>query len=294
MKKNSTLSDKLKKRLKAYSLTAGALAAGVTGADAQILYTDVDPDAEADGVDSVFLDLNADGIDDFKFYVNNGATASNAYNVYRAFASARNNNAIVGTYSSSGGYSYPYAVNAGDTINESLTFQNGTFQTIGWDYFYYTNSSTAPFTFGNVRWGSGDQYLGLRLEVDGNTHYGWARIELDNTGGGAGVMILKDYALELTPDLGIPAGDTAYPAPPAGIADQSELGYNMFATGNEIRVNATETIDRMTVTSVGGKVVAQLSDVRGNKTVQLGTASGVYFVRVETAKGTRVEKFYID
>lgn len=293
MKKNFTLSEKLTKRLKAYSLTAGAMAAGITGADAQILYTDVEPDAVADGVDSVFLDLNADGIDDFKFYFVGGTLAS-VFNVYRGFASARNGNGIAGTYSSSGGYYYPYGINAGDTVNADLTFQTATFQTLGWDYFYYTNTSTAVYSYGQIRWGSGDTYLGLRLEVEGNTHYGWARIELANDDVNGGRIILKDYALELTPGLGIPAGDTAYPAPPAGMLEQSQLGYNMFATGNELRVNATETINRMTVTSLDGKTVAEFADIRGNKNIPMSTASGVYLVRVETAKGTRVEKFYID
>lgn len=293
MKKNFTLSEKLTKRLKAYSLTAGAMAAGIAGADAQILYTDVEPDAVADGVDSVFLDLNADGIDDFKFYVVNGTLAS-VFNVYRAFGSARNGNGIVGTFSSSNSYFYPYGVNQGDTINSDLTFQTATFQTLGWDYFYYTNTATAVYTYGQIRWGGGDTYLGLRLEVDGNTHYGWARIELANDSVNGGVFILKDYALELTPDLGIPAGDTEYPAPPAGMLEQSQLGYNMFATANELRVNATETISRMTIMTIDGKTVGEYTDVRGNKTIPMTTASGVYMVRVETAKGTRVEKFYID
>ncbi|MDP4933334.1 MAG: hypothetical protein NWR30_01355 [Salibacteraceae bacterium] len=55
MIKNPTLSESLKKRLKAYSLTAGAVAAGATAMHAQVDYTDLDPDAVASTTQTPFI-----------------------------------------------------------------------------------------------------------------------------------------------------------------------------------------------------------------------------------------------
>lgn len=214
MIKNSTLSESLKKRLKAYSLTAGAVAAGATAVNAQVDYTDLDPDAVASNTDTVYLDLNNDGTDDFVFLASFDTYGSGSFNVYKNFAVALGSNAIVGS-ATSGGYLYPYAIPTGSVINGNLSMNSGSnFQTLGWDYF--TASGSAAYTFGNIRVDSGDAYVGLRLDLNGATHYGWARISL-NLGG---TLTLKDYAYEQTACLGIEAGATtggltATPAPTA-------------------------------------------------------------------------------
>jgi hypothetical protein len=417
MKKNSTLSDKLNKRLKAYSLTAGAVAAGATGVNAQINYTDVSPDAVISNGDSLLLDVNGDGIDDFEFFVINGyAGAYSSLYVMRGFAGAYNGNGIAGSLTSS--YSYPYALSNGDLVEAGDDFNTGTFQTLGWDYFTTSYAGTLA-TFGNIRWGGGDAYIGLKLDVNGATHLGWARLELDF---GTGSIILKDYAYEETACVAIAAGEdtdsepsttapsaqnlaasvsgtagngsditvsfsgdglqtgveeyrimmvkaanaatfnlaaaqavdmanyTAVSAPvagthtetlsasatdvdgdaitgtmsyrafvmsvadcdnaqvdgvaqasddvtvefPAGLGEVNSLGYSLYASGNEIRINAQENINNLTITSVDGRVVANLTNVQGAKSIQVDHASGVYVVTVETAKGTKVEKLFIN
>ena len=57
MKNNSTPS--IENRLKKYSALAGSIVAATGAANAQIVYTDVNPDSVVDQVDSVYmLDLN--------------------------------------------------------------------------------------------------------------------------------------------------------------------------------------------------------------------------------------------
>ncbi|MDP4662658.1 MAG: T9SS type A sorting domain-containing protein [Salibacteraceae bacterium] len=214
MIKNPTLSESLKKRLKAYSLTAGAVAAGATAMHAQVDYTDLDPDAVASNTDTVYLDLNNDGTNDFVFLASFDTYGSGALNIYKNFAVALGSNAIVGSATSSG-YLYPYAIPSGSIINGNAAMNSGSnFQTLGWDYF--TASGSAAYTFGNIRVGSGDAYLGLRLDLNGATHYGWARVSLEL----GGTLTLKDYAYEQTSCVGIEAGAmtgglTATPAPTA-------------------------------------------------------------------------------
>lgn len=200
MSKKSTLSEGLKSRLKAYSMTAGAVAAGAVGAQAQIDYTDIDPDAVAFDTNSVFLDLNGDGTDDFEFLVINGTYGSGAFNVYRGFAIALDSNEINGASSSS--YLYPYANGNNEVIDANDTFNGGSsaYQTLGWDYVP-ASSSNGAYNYGNIRWNGGDAYLGLKLNVGGSIHYGWARIEL--VVGNGGELVVKDYAFNQTADAAI-------------------------------------------------------------------------------------------
>lgn len=232
MKTNNTISSSLKKRLKAYSMTAGAIAAGATSVNAQIDYTDLDPDAVAGGTDTVYLDLNNDGTDDFVFIANAGTYGSGAFNVYQNFAIALNDNAINGSATSS--YLYPYAVPMNDVIDGNLTFNGGSnFQTLGWDYFA-AGATSAAYTYGNIRVGSGDVYIGLSLDAAGNTHYGWARVSLDL----GGTLTLKDYAYEQTACLGIEAGATTGGLTPTAAPSASNIaGTDNGNTGTGTDLN---------------------------------------------------------
>jgi hypothetical protein len=51
-------------------------------------------------------------------------------------------------------------------------------------------------------------FLGLEFDISGNTHYAWLRLTLHPD---AGAVILRDYAYETTPGMGIVAG--AIPEP---------------------------------------------------------------------------------
>ena len=49
-----------------------------------------------------------------------------------------------------------------------------------------------------------NKYLGVELTVGANTHYGWIRLDYDLNSAG---FTVKDFALELTPNKAILAGD---------------------------------------------------------------------------------------
>lgn len=412
MTKKSTLSESLKSRLKAYSMTAGAVAAGVAGVNAQVVYTDIDPDVTGD---TLYLDLNNDGTDDFVFLASaDVAGSSSSFNVYRNFVVALNSNAVAGSISSS--YFYPYAFSSGSIIDGNQPFNSGSnFQTLGWDYFGISATSAA-YTFGNIRVGQGEAYVGLRLDVNGQTHYGWARLQL-NLGG---TITIMDYAYDANACVGIAAGattggitpvaaatpsnvvasdagnagngadlqvtfdvpsseagiaeyrvyavksanagsfdmnaaeavvmgnytaaaptgsaqtvtmngandtdgdaivinqeytvfvmsiadcanaqmdamstssDTVILTPPVGIGEVNNLGYSMIVSGNQLRINAEQTIESLNVYSIDGKVVATANDFVGNHTVSVNAASGVYIVNIKTAAGTKSEKVFLN
>ncbi len=90
--------------------------------------------------------------------------------------------------------SFPYALNANDSISTSQAL--------------WLNPSYVDLNDGGSggNWvGVKDKYLGLRFKMNGNTHYGWARLDVNAI---PDTFTIKDYAYESTPGLGILAGDT--------------------------------------------------------------------------------------
>ncbi len=87
----------------------------------------------------------------------------------------------------------------------------------GYQYYYsvnYYGSSSGPLL------DSGTSYLGLALDIGGQTHYGWAEFAVDGTGGADLKLNLIADAYETTPNLGIDAGATS---DPAGIPEPGTL-----------------------------------------------------------------------
>ena len=62
MKKSTPLSE----RIKSYSLLSSAIIAPALACEAQVIYTDVDPDFVVEEYQPYLLDLNNDGITDFE------------------------------------------------------------------------------------------------------------------------------------------------------------------------------------------------------------------------------------
>jgi hypothetical protein len=65
------------------------------------------------------------------------------------------------------------------------------------------------------------RYLGLKFEVDGKTHYGWARLTVQLPGNYLINATLTGYAYETVPDKGILAGQTAGGADAAAVSSNS-------------------------------------------------------------------------
>lgn len=189
--KKTTLehSNKLTKRLLQYSALSVAMA-GVSEMNGQIIYTDVNPDITEGNADTATLfDLNNDGTDDFGI----GTIDAPAVGVNGLSSNA----SWVG---SSASYLYPFALDSGVAISSGQTtwFGNGDVGTLN-----YTSCYNG---IGGSNWcGVTDKYLGLRFQIAGNTHYGWARLDVSLSGDS---FTLKDYAYNTVADESIDAGQT--------------------------------------------------------------------------------------
>ncbi len=206
-----------KEKLAAYTaMSAAFLAASHENADAQIKYTDIIPDLIIDN--SFFnLDLNNDGIADFKFYhangfANNQNSCSACDFIGTEWATAEifmlgQNEVLIDT--SFNNYMLP--VSSGTVIGQSNQFDNGNqpgngsfLNIIDWSGYGYCAGPSGSMSWGGgVMWQNDEKYLGLKFKMGTTNYYGWVRLELGNDN----KIILKDYACNSIPDSSIVAGD---------------------------------------------------------------------------------------
>ena len=198
----------LSSKLKAYSLFA-ASATGLS-VNAQIIYTDIDPDehyGEGYASETFDLDLDHEGFSDFNLTARHmfnsvGGYSSTTWNINTIFLYVEpGNGVIVSSYD--GGFKLPAPLEFGELINYSGDWKYTVHQKLArssYQEFPFELLSTTGLWLG----GLSDKYLGLKIEIDSITHYGWIRLDVDSTNNS---FIVKDYAYNTTPNEGIYAGE---------------------------------------------------------------------------------------
>ncbi|WP_053977986.1 T9SS type A sorting domain-containing protein [Mangrovimonas xylaniphaga] len=160
-----------------YSTLAMALASA-TDTNGQIIYTDVDPDITTAYYN---LDLNNDSTDDFQFDITN--SFGTWFNLQ-----PQNSNAALGEY----GFWY----NSLNVLNNDQVISFGLSEWVsGW--LFMCNGAWGGWC------GKTDKYIGLRLKIGLNIHYGWVRLDVNMK-----TFTIKDYAYNITPGESINAGQT--------------------------------------------------------------------------------------
>jgi hypothetical protein len=279
MEKKSTLNNKLK----SYSALAGTLIAGGTAADAQIVYTDVTPDASVTTGSMYNLDLDNNSVVDFQIALAHqtymyGGTFAIQYD-YALIAPADPANAI-------DTMAGPVAHNAGETINSSMLWVDGSassYQLLGLAFAPPFN----PYNTGNFL-GQTDKYVGLRFRIGGADHYGWVRLDLNAA---ATEVIVKDYAYDATAGNSIVTG-----AMTTGIKNELSGDVQIFSANNLIHVNMNKaTVDGViTITDVAGKLVSTTAVTSASNVISMESANaGIYFVTVAQGDARKTEKVII-
>jgi hypothetical protein len=200
------LSASLLNQLNHYALAATA--AGVASialaqpAEAKIVYTPahikIPRPPRFNGV-SVPLDINHDGIDDFN--INNffGGSAPNSYAFMRVAGKPFGGNPALGKNCAA------FALPAGMPVqfNNDCVSGDGMagWRTVG------GNSTTFAGQWANGGKGVKDRYLGLRFMIQGQVHFGWARLNV-NFNNGAFAGLVTGYAYETIPNKAIITGKT--------------------------------------------------------------------------------------
>lgn len=227
------LSAKLDKNLLAYAVAAGA--AGVTvlamaePAEARIVATPVNvPITENGGI--IQFDLNQDGIPDFGLSANiyefAGAPPLGNFSSLLRVVPAQERNEIWAV--SSNRDECAAALHAGMHIGGDRGFKPGPLiMLVATGSETRGRSSHCPWN------GSHSPYLGLKFMIDGQVHYGWARVIA-----AVRSVTLTGFAYETIPSKPIIAGATRdaddgdLPASPAALAAPRHANLGMLAIGS--------------------------------------------------------------
>jgi hypothetical protein len=211
--KPSRLSKALHAQLNMYAIAASAAGVGALAlaqpAAAKVVYT---PTHQLIGANGVFnVDLNKDGTVDFLIQQwNYGNWSSNN----QLLADPAVGNGVVGKKYLAA------ALLSGVPIGPSQNFiaggSNGEIM-LSVSHFTTGGTSYVHGSWANVR----NRYLGLKFQIRGETHYGWARLSVQRQQFHF-TALLTGYAYETAPNTAIKAGQTSDDATASSANPSSE------------------------------------------------------------------------
>lgn len=166
-----------------------------TDDDSIIVYTDLEPDFAGRNLDDCFeLNLNSDQIVDFVICPGK----ENDWEWLTIVSNSRTENA---TISVAPWYSQALPLIKDQEIFNLAGSRNGEFyeiQSLIAIGYCFAGEKECSYDWAN----KADRFLGLRFEINGKKHYGWAQLEVKS----ATEWFIKDYAYNATPDKPILAG----------------------------------------------------------------------------------------
>lgn len=214
------------RRMAALGLVSGLSLAADRAAEAGIVYSGPQNIQVNSTNPSFALDLDGDSNADFTInWTDTGFQADEVSSTPGV------SNAIVG----SGGFAT--GLTSSDMIDSSSTFGVGA-QVLG------TTSGKDPVDHTGAFPGAGDLYLGLRFDIGGAAHFGWALVNdvMGDTGGLQSATI-KGWAYESTARMGIRAGDQGGAVPEPASMLQLALGAAGVAGLTASRRRRSTTIE---------------------------------------------------
>jgi len=273
MKKNSTLN----KKLKSYSAVAGAVAAGAvaTDANAQVVYTDItDVTVNTAGM-GYFLDLDNGGVTDFVIGYENDTLVTSFGNIPVDYVFAYGD--VTGNQMDTADVYYVSAHILNDNINSGLDWAD--------DGILAINVTMTTTGFGEWH-GVTDRYLGCKFDISGNTHYGWARLDVVAA---SNSFTIKDYAYNATPNTPILAGDMGTTT---GVVNGKLEDVRVFAANSIINVNmgSIENANVIVMDMTGKQVYNGQLNRSFNQIDMSGAATGIYNVTITSEGRTFTKK----
>jgi hypothetical protein len=290
--KNLQKNDLLKGKLLSYSAAAGALLAIGQDAEAQVAYTDVDPDSiciapEVDSTSIFAIDMNGDEIVDVTIVAGDGDWyyANNSTSQYHwwSIRALNGSGAEIATHSSylsawAGTFYFAKRFDKDASIGPEASLN---FYTNSWSFQLglYGNSTGALYTSGHWNDDDVDKYLGIRFSLDAGTswHYGWVRLDI---GDKYKSVTVKDYAWEQTADKAIAAGDVGTgTSVKDGISD--DVGVKVFSHQQNIIVSDLEANHAQAdIFSVSGQLLRSVQVESGRTEIPMEN-KGLYIVRID-------------
>lgn len=194
----SRLSDLVRNRLNTYALAASAAGAGVMTlarpAQAEVIYTPSHVVISPYGVHLYDLSFNYDVKTDFVIQTKFYSTTNQSAGTQRLIALGADSNGVE---------SRAAALKAGEQIGPNRNFSHLGVMASDW------GSAGASTSIKRGPWVNvNNRYLGLKFKINGETHFGWARLSVEAERGRFYVQAtLTGYAYETIPDKPIIAGE---------------------------------------------------------------------------------------
>jgi len=205
------LSSHLEKNLLAYAAAATAAGMGIlTGppaADAKIIYTKTNQQISG----KVPLDLNNDGTVDFyleTFHISS-CPAGDCHGFQEFFVQPGSGSGNEVVAAETAYATWGAALKAGAEIGTSDRFTGRVDLGKFWWAERHGEHWSGPWVNGGH--GVTNRYLGVKFEIKGKYHYGWARLSVTRGGDYAFTPTLTGYAYETIPNKAIIAGKTKGP-----------------------------------------------------------------------------------
>ncbi len=285
MKKDDIVKDKIKK----YSVLAGAVLAG-GAVNAQIQYTDIDPDIVVDPSNSPYtLDLNGDSVDDIEFAVS--ATSGSGSNSYMGIpftytyavqyaVVGMDNGGLAGVNSitSSGSafaidaHDFGAEIGAADDFSSSAAL--GVVGSVNVPAFGITQGINEG-AFLNSNGGTlGEKYLGYSISGASGTNYGWVRLSVADS---AASITIMAHAINTVANQSIYAGNAA------SLSDVSiDDKVSIVSSSENVKISVTNELlgGDLAIIDMTGKVVSNVSVE--NTTTSISTKdfnTGIYIAR---------------
>jgi hypothetical protein len=192
-------------------------------ANAQVIYTDLNPDSTSSG--NYNLDLNADGITDYLIaHIIDPSCSGHVINYIKITPANGSMNNI--SKLTAGAKITTTSVTYSSTVNQVMA-ESG--------YKIGKNGSCSSYTNSSCKWNSAtDGYMALKLVVGTNSYFGWARLGTTGTSS----FTIKEFAYNSIPNRPILAGEISCTAPSVTLTVTGSLS---FCNGDSVTFTANGT-----------------------------------------------------
>lgn len=277
----------IQNRLKSYSALAGTVAAAISSANAQVIYTDITPDTLLNTGEIFNLDLNNDAVTDFQLTQQSGLYGGYiSYDVVGVFALGAAN-----AVDTSGGQGTATAFAAGVQVDSTLNWVDSTAAaSLNPPTANALAASVPAFAIysGNFL-GQNGKFLPLRFDFGGGRYYGWVRL---NVAGDAKSFTVIDYAYTNYLNSYSITGQTV------GISEAAlNNKVNIFSYNKNITVQMDPSLlidGTIMITDASGRKVSE-TDIKSQETniAMEQVSTGIYLVTVKQTNGSYTKRVLI-
>ncbi|NQY11464.1 MAG: T9SS type A sorting domain-containing protein [Flavobacteriales bacterium] len=256
-----------KSKLTTYATVAGTMLAtsAALSSNAQIIYTDIDPDVVYSDFGFYEIDMDNDGTADMQINM------ISTFMFVSGFATGLDSNYVFANTSSwVSKFSYGSMISGTSPMKGPGVLGAFSFGTFG--YFL----------------GEANSYIGVKFKIGADYYNGWVQVSLNQT---ASEIIIHDYAYESYLGYGIEAGRTIA----TGI-EQRNSEANVYAFGRDINVmlGRAATTGKISVYDMTGKRVHQSNLSKGNNRINVKGSKGIYVVKITSNGRTTTQKVHLD